>query len=114
MAKSNAEIIKDVVAREHSDARLGQTASPMPRYKCHKEVWALKVSCVIDPTRDGCESDGTLILVPEDESRFAPFRVSREYVRKHAPKAGGYYVVYEDGYTSFSPADAFESGYTRI
>ncbi|MCK9988658.1 MAG: hypothetical protein AzoDbin1_05130 [Azoarcus sp.] len=27
---------------------------------------------------------------------------------------GGYYVVYEDGYKSFSPAIAFESGYTRI
>lgn len=26
---------------------------------------------------------------------------------------GGYYVRYEDGYESFSPAGAFESGYTR-
>ena len=27
---------------------------------------------------------------------------------------GGYYVVYEDGYKSFSPAGAFESGYTPL
>jgi hypothetical protein len=27
---------------------------------------------------------------------------------------GGYYVVYEDGYKSFSPASAFENGYTRL
>ncbi len=27
-------------------------------------------------------------------------------------EVGGYYVVYEDGYKSFSPAGAFESGYT--
>ena len=33
---------------------------------------------------------------------------------KHQPTVGGYYVVYKDGYKSFSPADAFESGYTRV
>ena len=33
---------------------------------------------------------------------------------KHDPQAGGYYVVYADGYQSFSPAQAFEEGYTRI
>lgn len=37
-----------------------------------------------------------------------------EYVAKHKPEVGGYYVVYEDGYKSFSPASAFESGYTRL
>lgn len=36
------------------------------------------------------------------------------YVQKHAPKAGGYFVAYEDGYKSWSPAEAFESGYTRL
>jgi hypothetical protein len=30
------------------------------------------------------------------------------------PQIGGYYVLYEDGYESFSPADAFESGYSLI
>lgn len=29
-------------------------------------------------------------------------------------KVGGYYVVYEDGYESWSPAEAFEKGYTLI
>lgn len=106
------EVIRNVVGRELSEARLGSVSSPMPRYKCHKEVWALKIEDVIDPTRDGNESDGTRILVVE--SGYAPFRVPREYVRKHDPQAGGYYVVYEDGYKSFSPAEAFESGYTRM
>jgi hypothetical protein len=32
---------------------------------------------------------------------------------KHA-HVGGYFVVYDDGYTSYSPAAAFESGYSRI
>jgi hypothetical protein len=106
-------VIRQVVAREHDEARLGSVSTEMPRYKCHKEVWALKIEEVIDPTRDGCESDGTLILRFEDYG-YAPIRVSRDYARKHSPKAGGYYVVYGDGYKSFSPASAFESGYTRI
>jgi hypothetical protein len=40
--------------------------------------------------------------------------VSDEYASKHNPDAGGYYVRYADGYESFSPAQAFEEGYTRI
>lgn len=31
-----------------------------------------------------------------------------------APAAGGYYVVYEDGYQSYSPAKAFEDGYAPV
>lgn len=51
-------------------------------------------------------------IVPEEEG-YAEFPVSREYVLKHNPKVGGYYVVYADGYKSWSPAQAFEEGYTR-
>ncbi len=43
-----------------------------------------------------------------------PIDVSGAWMAKHEPQVGGYYVVYEDGYTSFSPADAFEKGYTKI
>jgi hypothetical protein len=57
--------------------------------------------------------DGGTTIVPADLG-YVPFRVDAEYVRKHNPQAGGYYVVYQDGYKSFSPADAFEGGYTRI
>lgn len=35
-------------------------------------------------------------------------------MRKHKPEVGGYYVVYKDGYKSFSPAAAFDEGYTLI
>ena len=78
----------------------------MPRYKCHKEVHALKIAEVIT-------YEGTTTIVPADEG-YAPFAVSGEYYEKHKPVAGGYYVVYEDGYKSFSPAEAFEGGYTAI
>ena len=53
------------------------------------------------------------MITPEDPG-YAPFSIDAAYLRKHNPQAGGYYVVYADGYKSFSPAEAFEDGYTRI
>ena len=86
--------------------------TPMPRYQCHKKVWALKikeVSLVFPKLGPG----GACYLVPE-EKMFSTLVVSSEYVAKHNPQASGYFVVYEDGYQSYSPANAFEEGYTRI
>lgn len=40
--------------------------------------------------------------------------VPADYVAKHNPQADGYFVQYEDGYKSYSPAQAFENGYHRI
>ena len=74
----------------------------MPRYQCHKKVWALKIKDV----------DGVMIT-PEDDG-YATFSAPTDYIRKHDPKPGGYYVVYDDGYKSYSPAEAFEAGYTRL
>lgn len=99
--------------------------SPMPQYVCHKKVWALKIKsferCL--PTIDELErilndngGEKDLIggyLIPEN-AHFARIAVSQAYVRKHNPEAGGYYVAYEDGYQSFSPAKAFEDGYTLV
>lgn len=45
---------------------------------------------------------------------LAPIAVSHEYVERCRPQIGGYFVVYEDSYESYSPAKAFEDGYTRI
>lgn len=88
----------------------------IPRYKCHKEVWALKIAGLKYTNRTGdeeAESDGSMLLTPADD-RYSPFIVDAEYVQKHKPKVGGYYVVYKDGYKSFSPADAFEEGYSLV
>lgn len=83
----------------------------MPKYKCHKEVWALKIQAI--EFEANSQESGTATIRPADEG-YAPFVASQEYMEKHKPHAGGYYVVYAGGYKSFSPADAFESGYTRI
>lgn len=86
----------------------------MPRYLCHKEVHALKIAKIVhDGEEQNCESDGTAMITPADEG-YAPFKVDCEFMNKHKPVVGGYYVVYEDGYKSFSPAEAFESGYSKI
>lgn len=98
---------------EQSLGRTDQACREMPRYKCHKEVWALKIAAIMSPERGADESDGSAIIVPADEG-YGAIAVDHEYIRKHKPVAGGYYVVYRDGYKSFSPSDAFEGGYTRV
>lgn len=85
----------------------------MPRYVSHKKVWALKIAKIArDGEGEDRETDGSAIITPE-ESGYAPFRVDHAYMAKHQPQVGGYYVVYADGYKSWSPAQAFEEGYTR-
>lgn len=78
----------------------------MSRYKCHKVVHAAKISAV------GVPDKGTVILWFDDLDGQGI--VPESYVDKHKPQVGGYYVKYEDGYESYSPAEAFEAGYTLI
>ncbi len=89
----------------------------LPIYKCHKEVAALKIKSIeLDEDQakiENRDSDGSAMITPENES-FEAFRVDAEYVSKHKPVAGGYFVVYKDEYQSFSPAEAFEEGYTQL
>ena len=90
------------------------TSREMPRYTCHKQVWALKIKSIKrDGEDENRESDGSAMIIPEEDG-YAPFKVDSDYMSKHKPQVGGYYVVYKDGYKSFSPAEAFEDGYTKI
>lgn len=82
-----------------------EAMAQLPQYQCHKKVWALKIKAV--------ERDAITMLHFENDG-FAPIQVSYDFDVKHNPQPGGYYVQYDDGYKSFSPADAFESGYTLI
>lgn len=89
----------------------------MPKYRCHKEVWALKIKAIERVPDEGQDSDnvgGDWWLTPEEDGYGRVMVGHNDYVLKHKPEVGGYYVVYEDGYKSFSPAGAFESGYTRL
>lgn len=77
-----------------------------PQYLCHKEVRAVKIRSVL-------RQNGKYVITPE-EPAIAPFEVSNEFMDRHGPRAGGYFVVYKDGYTSYSPALAFEQGYAAV
>gem|GEM_PF-3820118 len=72
----------------------------IPKWQCHKIVEAFKITTI------SCD------LLMDDYGNSAA--VSEEYFAKHHPEAGGYYVRYEDGYESFSPAEAFEKGYSLM
>lgn len=78
----------------------------LPAWQSHKTVWASKIVS-IEPA-PGTEN-GTRLNVEEGEPAVVP----PAWVEKHKPEVGGYFVLYSDGYRSFSPARAFEEGYTR-
>lgn len=84
------------------DERVSGAFIELPKYQCHKVVHALKIKSIVG-----------LLITPED-SGYGQFTVASEYLEKHNPQPGGYYIVYEDGYKSFSPAKAFEEGYTLV
>jgi hypothetical protein len=74
----------------------------MPRYVSHKTVAALEIKEVGDY--------GRLKFV---ELGYAEISAPKEMFTRYQPKAGDFYVVYDDGYQSFSPRKAFLEGYTR-
>lgn len=81
--------------------------TPMPAFISHKRVWALKIAKV------HVDEDGQGIGLQFEGNQFAlrAFTVS-QLEHKPVPEAGMYFVQYEGGYFSFSPADAFEKGYS--
>ena len=85
----------------------GEVSSPMPLYVCHKEVWALKIAGISLPQNEAWDAE-----LAFDGGRFAPRLMARTWLDKHNPEVGGYLVFYKDGYVSYSPAKAFEEGYT--
>lgn len=81
-------------------------AMNLPKYKCHKTVQADKIVNIeysrIADTYDLTLECGQVITV------------DKKFVARALPSKGDYYIVYEDGYKSWSPKEAFEGGYTRI
>ena len=89
------------------------TAANLPQWKCHKVVRAAKIAAIAqgETVQDQFPNGSWLLKLDGVEE---PREVAHEWKQKHTPEVGGYYVVYEDGYTSFSPAEAFEAGYKRL
>ena len=87
---------------------MSETSVGLPRYQSHKIVEAGKITG-FPPGEEG-ESDHALIMDLEGGYRV---EVDDEYVLKHKPQIGGYYMLYKDGYESWSPAEAFKDGYRK-
>ena len=82
----------------------------LPKYRCHKVVEAVKIVGFSVFTARGAPKGQLLLKV----DGYPDIEVSDEWWGKHKPKENGYFVRYEDGYESFSPAEAFEAGYTLM
>lgn len=76
----------------------------MKTYKCHKQVKAFKISDIklIEDSIYNLVGSNDIVMVRED------------FMQKFKPEVGGYYVLYNDGYKSYSPAEPFEEGYTEL
>lgn len=83
----------------------------LPQYQSHKKVWALKITQV-DYLGTDTTTDESLIVMVHFDAPFAPKRFNLR--GKPTPEAGWYWITYPDGYISFSPAAAFEEGYTPV
>lgn len=81
----------------------------MPLYQSHKKVWALKIAAI------EIHEDRSATIAPADDG-FAPLKTRVGWADRFEGSEDdrGYYVQYEDGFTSWSPSKAFEEGYTRI
>ena len=77
----------------------------IPNYRCHEQVKTLKIRTIILNPR-------SYELHFEDE-RFVPIVFSAHWVSRLHPEAGGY-VVWHDSHIGYSPAAAFEAGYTLM
>lgn len=73
----------------------------MKKFKSHKTVEAAIITAIGIPS--GVSID---IHLEGGEVQL----VSGDWLRKHEPKVGGYFVRYASGYCSYSPADEFEGG----
>lgn len=95
----------NIAEMQQQENQLPQT--PMPAFISHKRVWALKIAKV------HVDEDGQGIALVFEGNHFAMRAfTSSQLEHKPIPEAGMYFVQYEGGYFSFSPADAFEKGYT--
>lgn len=84
----------------------------IPTYKCIKNVKAFKIKSMQKINDNDNDKDNKFILALKGDEQCVVY-VKEDYVKKHNPQIGGYYVLYKDDYESWSPAEAFEEGYVK-
>ena len=75
----------------------------LPKWQSHKTVHAARIKGIDgeEMTLEGVNGDVNVTAAPQMFTRYRPV-------------VGDYYVVYDDGYASISPRQAFETGYHRF
>lgn len=94
----------------------GQT---LPRWKCHKEVQAAKITGFQFPPEGPVACMGDIGAKATLEPKVLARMIGMTNPKPGDGEAwanlvGGYYVRYADGFESWSPAKAFEDGYTKM
>lgn len=81
--------------------------TPLPLYRSHKVVGALKIAAI------EVHKNGAATISPADPG-YSPFKTAAKWAERFTGGEGdlGYFVVYDDGFASWSPTRAFENGYT--
>ena len=89
------------------NTEINNTVRPLASWTCHKQVEAEKITQITTLPNGKTE----LHFGADNSGPFAV--VDAEWLARHNPQIGGYFVLYKDGYSSYSPAEAFEEGYSR-
>ena len=89
-------------------------AVQLPKWQCHKQVWGDRIREILpltpDSERAGPDDTGYRLYL----DCGGVIVVTKQLIARSAPSVGDYFVQYEDGYQSLSPAVPFEAGYTRL
>ena len=86
-------------------------AVALPQWLSHKKVYGDKI---VNAYGDASIPEPYVVWILECGGRIEPSQETLDRVPKGVNAEGGYYVLYKDGFASWSPAKAFEEGYTRI
>lgn len=84
----------------------------MKEYKSHKTVKAAKILEIAGPLMEPMRMQHAYYL--RLDGCEEPAQITAEFMGRHGPEVGGYFVEYADGYQSYSPAKAFEEGYRAV
>lgn len=86
--------------------------SEIPQWQCHKIVQASKIIAMDELGKDDKDPSTTCFRWWLECGIM--INVSKSLASRGYPNTGDYYVLYADGYESWSPAKAFEEGYTKL
>jgi hypothetical protein len=80
----------------------------LPQWKFKKQIWADKIINVRFIPKGDCK----IMWELESGERIA---VSNDLLcRGTSTPIGGYYVLFDNGYEGWMPADVFEAGYIKV